>query len=98
MPRTTFTNRLSRVFARRPALIPSQRKRSLLRFEALEERLAPALAVPKATLSFPAEVLIGEPAHASVTFANSGIATGYGPYIDLLLPASGAGGNTVNSM
>lgn len=47
---------------------------------------------PTATLAPPATPLIGETLTFSVTFDNTGSATGYGPFIDLVLPATGADG------
>jgi large repetitive protein len=40
----------------------------------------------------PADPLIGETLVFPVTFDNTGTATGYGPFIDLVLPATGADG------
>ncbi len=48
--------------------------------------------VPTATVAPPAAPLIGEPLVFPVTFDNTGAATGYGPYVDLVLPATGADG------
>ena len=48
---------------------------------------------PDVTLIMPSEVLIGEDFTFTVTFKSTGGAIGYGPYIDLYLPAWGADGN-----
>ena len=53
---------------------------------------AQAQPVPVATLSPPAVPLLGEPLSFPVTFDNTGAATGYGPFVDLVLPATGADG------
>lgn len=45
-----------------------------------------------ATVTPPASPLIGDPLIVPVTFDNTGSATGYGPFIDLVLPATGADG------
>jgi LPXTG-site transpeptidase (sortase) family protein len=47
---------------------------------------------PQAALTLPAEGMIGEPVTFTVAFSNAGSATGYGPYLDLILPAVGADG------
>jgi uncharacterized repeat protein (TIGR01451 family)/fimbrial isopeptide formation D2 family protein len=48
--------------------------------------------VPQATLSVPAQAPIGGTLSFSVTFDNTGSAAGFGPYLDLFLPESGADG------
>jgi len=48
--------------------------------------------VPGVMLNAPASPFIGEPLTFTVTFDNTGPDTGYGPYIDLYLPLSGADG------
>ncbi len=53
---------------------------------------AQAQPVPTAGVTPPAAPLIGEPLVFSVTFDNTGSATGFGPYVDLVLPATGADG------
>jgi uncharacterized repeat protein (TIGR01451 family)/fimbrial isopeptide formation D2 family protein len=65
----------------------------------LHQPVTPALAlgapVPTVTLNVPAEGLIGESFNFTATFDNTGALTddtGYGPYIDLILPATGADG------
>ena len=63
-----------------------------LLFESLETRQLLA-AVPLTTLSVPSEGLLGETVTLSLEFSNNSLTdTGYGPYIDLLLPATGADG------
>ncbi|MCS7183371.1 MAG: DUF11 domain-containing protein, partial [Thermoanaerobaculum sp.] len=47
---------------------------------------------PQVTLGGTGSVPIGATFTLSVTFANSGSAPGYGPYVDLFLPLSGADG------
>ncbi|MBP3959943.1 isopeptide-forming domain-containing fimbrial protein [Gemmata sp. G18] len=61
--------------------------------EQLEDRTAPA-AAPTATLTgLPAESLIGENLTFTVRFDNTSVTdTGYGPFVDLYLPATGADG------
>lgn len=57
--------------------------------------LARAAAVPTATLAVPTEGFVGEAISFTVTFDNTaagGTETGYGPYIDLILPAIGVDG------
>jgi fimbrial isopeptide formation D2 family protein len=52
--------------------------------------------VPTATLNVPAQGFVGENLNFTVTFDNTGAAaddTGYGPFIDLYLPSTGADGN-----
>ena len=50
-------------------------------------------AEPFAAVNLPAEALIGEALNLSVTFDNvSATDTGFGPYVDLILPATGADG------
>ncbi len=46
--------------------------------------------LPSAALDVPAQVLIGENFNFTVTFDNASTDVGYGPYIDLYLPQSGA--------
>ncbi|TWU31969.1 SdrD B-like domain-containing protein [Novipirellula artificiosorum] len=48
---------------------------------------------PEASLSADQNVMLGENFTFSVTFDNTGADTGFGPYIDLLMPASGADGS-----
>jgi LPXTG-site transpeptidase (sortase) family protein len=48
--------------------------------------------VPDVTLNAPASPFIGDSLSFTVTFDNTGSNTGYGPYIDLFLPLSGADG------
>ena len=54
--------------------------------------IAQAAALPSATLSAPANLPIGANFSFSATFDSAG-ATGYGPFIDLIFPATGADGN-----
>ncbi|HEY7327755.1 MAG TPA: isopeptide-forming domain-containing fimbrial protein [Gemmataceae bacterium] len=56
--------------------------------ERLESRIAPA-PVPTVTLPPPTTVLIGDTEQMSVTFSNTGDATGYGPFVDVELPTAG---------
>lgn len=51
-------------------------------------------AVPEASISMPQEVLLGEDFHVQLRFRNAGSATGFGPYVELWLPASGEDGAT----
>jgi uncharacterized repeat protein (TIGR01451 family)/fimbrial isopeptide formation D2 family protein len=59
---------------------------------ALAPVAAQAQPTPTATLTAPASPLIGETLTLPVTFDNTGSATGYGPFVDLVLPAPGADG------
>ncbi len=53
-----------------------------------------AVGQPVATLNAPAEALIGQPFTFTVTFDNVDVTdTGYGPFIDLVFPATGVDGN-----
>jgi hypothetical protein len=80
----------------------SSRRRLLLRFWATVlllciglfafQGVAFAAALPTATLSVPANVPIGANFSFTATFDSSGT-TGYGPFIDLVFPATGADGN-----
>src|SRR5262245_56166982 len=55
--------------------------------------LAAAQPVPTATLSVPSETVLGQPLVFTATFDNtSPTSTRYGPYLDLVLPATGADG------
>jgi fimbrial isopeptide formation D2 family protein/uncharacterized repeat protein (TIGR01451 family) len=45
---------------------------------------------PRLTLDVPSSVLIGEPFTFTATFDNASTETGYGPFIDLVMPALGA--------
>lgn len=65
------------------------------RFELLEDRSVPD-AVPVAALTgIPAEPLLGESFSFGVTFDNTSPSdTGFGPYIDLFLPKTGADGGS----
>lgn len=45
------------------------------------------------TLDVPAETMLGQPFTFTVTFDNNGTVPGYGPFIDLILPATGADGD-----
>lgn len=52
-----------------------------------------ALPIPTASLNVPAEGFVGEPQSFTVSFDNtSPTDPGYGPYVDLVLPATGADG------
>lgn len=53
---------------------------------------AQAQPVATATVTPPASPLIGDPLVFPVSFDNTGSTTGYGPFIDLILPATGADG------
>ena len=79
----------------RPRRPSTPRSRKPLSLEALERRLVmTGGAQPVASLTAPPQALIGEPVDLSVGFSNaSPTQTGYGPYIDLYLPAAGADGN-----
>lgn len=53
-----------------------------------------AVGQPVATLNAPAEALIGQPFTFTVTFDNTHPTdTGYGPFVDLVFPATGVDGN-----
>jgi large repetitive protein len=72
-----------------------QRPRRRLRLEPLEDYVVPA---PIATTSItpPSAALIGEQASLAVTFDNTSTTAtdiGYGPYVDLYLPATGKDGD-----
>jgi uncharacterized repeat protein (TIGR01451 family) len=68
-------------------------RRWRLQLEALEDRLAPT-ATPTAILTAPASALIGTHVNLSVDFRNaSPTDAGYGPYVDVVLPATGEDGN-----
>jgi uncharacterized repeat protein (TIGR01451 family)/fimbrial isopeptide formation D2 family protein len=49
--------------------------------------------VPSTSLTVPASTFIGTSVSSTVTFSNTGSVAGYGPYVDLLIPAGGADGN-----
>ncbi len=51
-----------------------------------------AAAVPSVSASLPSESLLGEDFSFNVSFNNSGADTGYGPFIDLIFPNTGADG------
>ena len=54
-----------------------------------------ASAVPSATVAVPSTTLIGDSLALTASFDNtSGVQTGYGPYVDLFLPATGNDGNS----
>lgn len=54
-----------------------------------------AAPLPAVTLDLPDEVFIGDSFEFSVTFENNSASdTGFGPFIDLLLPRNGADGNS----
>lgn len=56
---------------------------------------APRLAaVPGVTIAAPGQVFIGNSFSFTVTFDNTGTHTGYGPYLDVFLPLSGADGDS----
>ena len=59
------------------------------RLETLEDRILPA-PVPVAVLSPSTSALVGDTMPLSVTFGNTGDATGYGPFIDVELPTAGS--------
>jgi fimbrial isopeptide formation D2 family protein/uncharacterized repeat protein (TIGR01451 family) len=68
------------------------RRRPAIAVEELE-RKALLAAIPTATLNVPAQSLIGESLSFTVGFTNTSPAdAGYGPYLDLILPATGADG------
>ena len=52
-----------------------------------------AVPVPDLTLDIPTAPLIGEEFTFTATFQNTGADPGYGPFIDFVLPASGADGD-----
>ena len=69
------------------------RRRRLL-LEALEDRrLLACDAVPSASLSGFSDSFIGEPTRFTATFDNTGTDPGFGPYIDLIIPATGTDGD-----
>uniref|UniRef100_A0A7C4Q3F5 Sortase n=1 Tax=Bellilinea caldifistulae TaxID=360411 RepID=A0A7C4Q3F5_9CHLR len=49
-------------------------------------------AVPSVSINAPGQVFIGSSFSFTVTFDNTGADTGYGPYLDVFLPLSGADG------
>jgi len=51
-------------------------------------------AVPSVSINAPGQVFIGSSFSFTVTFDNTGADTGYGPYLDVFLPLSGADGTT----
>src|SRR5688500_11549833 len=55
-------------------------------------QIARAAGTPTAMLAVPAETMIGQPLRFTASFDNTGSTTGYGPYLDLILPAPGADG------
>jgi len=68
------------------------RRHRLLNVELLESRRMLA-ALPTTTLDVPGDGFLGEPVTINVGFANSSPSdTGYGPFVDLILPAPGADG------
>ena len=63
--------------------------RPALLLETIEERILCA-ATPAVTIAAPANPLIGEVVALTATFDNaSATDTGYGPYVDVYLPATG---------
>ena len=83
MFRTTKTGDDARTYGRR---------RGRHGVERLERRTLLA-AVPTASLTLPPQALIGGTLNFSVGFSNaSPTAAGYGPYVDLFLPATGLDG------
>ncbi len=54
---------------------------------------ARAVGVPTAGISAPAEVFIGESFDFTVSFDNTGDTTGFGPFIDLVIPRTGVDGD-----
>jgi uncharacterized repeat protein (TIGR01451 family)/fimbrial isopeptide formation D2 family protein len=87
------------IVQRRPAVDDYRRRprkfASALRLERLEDRTLPA-PVPTAILNAPASPLLGTDIPLSVAFTNSGDATGYGPYVDVILP--GIDGNDADPL
>jgi fimbrial isopeptide formation D2 family protein/uncharacterized repeat protein (TIGR01451 family) len=69
--------------------VQAERSNSLSGAGSVRPLFAP---VPGVTLNAPANPFIGDPLTITVTFDNTGPDTGYGPYIDLFLPLSGADG------
>ena len=66
-------------------------------FAALASALHPKQSwapVPQATLNLPGQAPLGASVTFTLSFDNTGSATGYGPYIDLFLPESGADGTS----
>jgi fimbrial isopeptide formation D2 family protein/uncharacterized repeat protein (TIGR01451 family) len=64
-------------------------------FEPLEDRSVPAAAPVAAFAGIPADPLLGESFSFGIAFDNaSPTDTGFGPYVDLFLPATGADGGT----
>ena len=59
---------------------------------ALASPRAQSAPVPVVTLSGATEGLIGETTVVNVTFRNAGTAVGYGPFVELTLPSTGADG------
>ncbi len=53
-------------------------------------------AVPGVTLTAPGQIFIGSNFTFQVAFDNTGSDTGYGPYLDVFLPRSGADGTTAS--
>ncbi|MCU0492050.1 MAG: hypothetical protein MUD01_10700, partial [Chloroflexaceae bacterium] len=52
-----------------------------------------AASTPIVSLNVPPAPLIGETLSFTATFDNTGTTPGYGPYVDLVLPAAGIDGN-----
>jgi hypothetical protein len=69
--------------------VQAERSNSLSGAGSVRPLFAP---VPGVTLNAPANPFIGDPLTITVTFDNTGPDNGYGPYIDLFLPLSGADG------
>jgi fimbrial isopeptide formation D2 family protein/uncharacterized repeat protein (TIGR01451 family) len=76
-------------------LVPKRTHRYRLRLEQLEEYVVPA-PIAATTITPPTTALIGEQTNLTVTFDNTSATptdVGYGPYVDLYLPATGKDGN-----
>jgi hypothetical protein len=76
-------------------LAPNTRPNLRLSLERLEDYIVP-VPIPTVTITPPTEALIGEQTTLALSFDNtSPVATdvGYGPYVDLFLPATGKDGN-----
>ncbi len=76
----------------RHAGTPATRRHRFLHVERLEPRQLLA-AIPHTTLSIPSEALLGESVSLDIGFVNNSPSdAGYGPFVDLRLPATGVDG------
>ena len=72
---------------------PSRRSSSVFQFDQLEPRQLLAADITTTWMDFETQPLLGETVLASIDVSNSGDETGYGAYVNVLIPGGTTSGN-----